>query len=78
VESWTHTLAELARDRAAALKRHAFLLSGDDSQAEDLPTALGPGTDRQLSVEWAWSNQAGPALAERIVAELAVQNPAGG
>lgn len=42
-----------------------------------VPTALRPGTDRQLSVEWAWSNQAGPALAERIVAELAVQNPAG-
>ena len=42
-----------------------------------VPTALSPGTDRQLSVEWAWSNQAGPATAERIVAELAVQNPAG-
>lgn len=41
------------------------------------PTALRAGTDRQLSVEWAWSNQAGPAAAERIVAELAVQNPAG-
>jgi RNA polymerase sigma-70 factor (sigma-E family) len=36
VQSWKHTLAELARDRAAALKRHAFLLCGDDSQAEDL------------------------------------------
>jgi hypothetical protein len=42
-----------------------------------VPTALRAGTDRQLSVEWAWSNQAGPAAAERIVAELAVQNPAG-
>jgi hypothetical protein len=42
-----------------------------------VPAALLPGTDRQLSVEWAWSNQAGPAIAERIVAELAVQNPAG-
>jgi hypothetical protein len=42
-----------------------------------VPTALRAGTDRQLSVEWAWSNQAGPAVAERIVAELAVQNPAG-
>jgi hypothetical protein len=41
------------------------------------PAGLRPGTDRQLSVEWAWSNQAGPATAERIVAELDVQNPAG-
>ncbi|GEM_PF-4124040 len=41
------------------------------------PAGLRPGTDRQLSVEWAWSDQAGPAVAERIVAELAVQNPAG-
>jgi RNA polymerase sigma-70 factor (sigma-E family) len=36
VESWKHTLAELAGGRGAALKRHAFLLCGDDSQAEDL------------------------------------------
>jgi len=41
------------------------------------PTALRPGTDRQLSVEWAWSNQAGPAVAERIIAELDVQNRTG-
>jgi len=30
------TLAELARDQLAPLKRQAFLLCGDDSQAEDL------------------------------------------
>ncbi len=36
MERWTQTLAVLARDRAAALKRHAFLLCGDDAQAEDL------------------------------------------
>jgi hypothetical protein len=36
VESWKHTLAELASGRGAALKRHAFLLCGDDFQAEDL------------------------------------------
>ncbi len=36
MESWKQTLAELASDRLASLKRHAFLLCGDDSQAEDL------------------------------------------
>jgi RNA polymerase sigma-70 factor (sigma-E family) len=36
VESWKQTLAELASGRGAALKRQAFLLCGDDSQAEDL------------------------------------------
>jgi DNA-directed RNA polymerase specialized sigma24 family protein len=34
--SWQQTLAELARDQAGSLKRQAFLLCGDDSQAEDL------------------------------------------
>ncbi len=36
MESWEQALAELAKARAAALKRHAFLLCGNDSQAEDL------------------------------------------
>ncbi len=36
VESWKQTLAELAAGRGRALKRHAFLLCGDDSRAEDL------------------------------------------
>jgi RNA polymerase sigma-70 factor (sigma-E family) len=36
VESWKQTLAELADGRGAALKRHAFLLCGDDSRADDL------------------------------------------
>lgn len=36
MESWKQTLAELAGDRHAALKRQAFLLSGDNGQAEDL------------------------------------------
>lgn len=36
VENWEQTLAELARSRGAALKRHAFLLCGDNSQADDL------------------------------------------
>jgi RNA polymerase sigma-70 factor (sigma-E family) len=36
VESWQRTLADLARERGAALKRHAFLLCGDEDQAEDL------------------------------------------
>jgi hypothetical protein len=34
--SWKQTLAELARDRLMSLKRQAFLLCGDESQAEDL------------------------------------------
>src|SRR5215813_11149347 len=36
MESWKQTLAELSRDRFASLKRHAFLLCGNDGQAEDL------------------------------------------
>jgi RNA polymerase sigma-70 factor (sigma-E family) len=36
MESWKQTLAELARDQAGSLKRQAFLLCGDDGQAEDL------------------------------------------
>jgi RNA polymerase sigma-70 factor (sigma-E family) len=36
MESWKQTLAELAADRLAPLKRQAFLLCGDDGQAEDL------------------------------------------
>jgi RNA polymerase sigma-70 factor (ECF subfamily) len=36
MESWKQTLAELAGDRLTPLKRQAFLLCGDDSQAEDL------------------------------------------
>src|SRR6266704_1028214 len=36
MESWKQALAELARDRFMPLKRQAFLLCGDDSQAEDL------------------------------------------
>jgi RNA polymerase sigma-70 factor (sigma-E family) len=36
MESWKQTLAELASDRLGSLKRHAFLLCGDDTQAEDL------------------------------------------
>ena len=36
MESWEQTLADLASARGGALKRHAFLLCGDNSQAEDL------------------------------------------
>jgi RNA polymerase sigma-70 factor (sigma-E family) len=36
MESWKQTLAELAGDRLMSLKRQAFLLCGDESQAEDL------------------------------------------
>jgi RNA polymerase sigma-70 factor (sigma-E family) len=36
VESWKQTVAELATGRGAALKRHAYLLCGDASRAEDL------------------------------------------
>ena len=36
VQSWGQVLAELASDRLMPLKRHAFLLCGDESQAEDL------------------------------------------
>jgi RNA polymerase sigma factor (sigma-70 family) len=36
MESWKQTLAELTVGRGMALKRHAFLLCGDDATAEDL------------------------------------------
>ena len=36
MEGWEQTLTELVSARGAALKRHAFLLCGDDSQADDL------------------------------------------
>ena len=36
VDSWEQALAGLAGGRGAALKRHAFLLCGDDAQADDL------------------------------------------
>jgi DNA-directed RNA polymerase specialized sigma24 family protein len=36
MKSWKQSLAELARDQARSLKRQAFLLCGDDSQADDL------------------------------------------
>jgi RNA polymerase sigma-70 factor (sigma-E family) len=36
MESWKQTLAKLASERLTQLKRQAFLLCGDDSQAEDL------------------------------------------
>lgn len=36
MESWEQTLADLAGGRGAALKRHAFLLCGDEDQADDL------------------------------------------
>jgi RNA polymerase sigma-70 factor (sigma-E family) len=35
-ESWEQTLTDLASGRGAALKRHAFLLCGDEAQADDL------------------------------------------
>jgi len=36
MSDWKQTLTELARDRFVSLKRQAFLLCGDDDQAEDL------------------------------------------
>lgn len=36
MQSWEQVLAGLATDRLMSLKRHAFLLCGDESQAEDL------------------------------------------
>ena len=36
MESWEQTLADLASERGPALKRHAFLLCGDEAQADDL------------------------------------------
>jgi RNA polymerase sigma factor (sigma-70 family) len=51
MENWEQALAELARERGTALKRHAFLLCGDDSQAEGLvQEALGRAFSRPLRV----------------------------
>jgi RNA polymerase sigma-70 factor (sigma-E family) len=36
VQDWEQTLADLASRRGAALKRRAFLLCGDETQADDL------------------------------------------
>ena len=36
MEDWEQTLADLASGRGAALKRRAFLLCGDEAQADDL------------------------------------------
>jgi len=36
VESWKQSLARLSAERLASLKRQAFLLCGDDQQADDL------------------------------------------
>ncbi len=36
MEGWEQTLADLASGRGAALKRHAFLLCGNETQADDL------------------------------------------
>jgi len=36
VERWEQTLGDLFAERGAALKRRAFLLCGDDAQADDL------------------------------------------
>ena len=36
MQSWKQALAELVSDRLSSLKRQAFLLCGDDAQAEDL------------------------------------------
>jgi RNA polymerase sigma-70 factor (sigma-E family) len=36
MQSWKQTLTELVRDQFAPLKRQAFLLCGNDSEAEDL------------------------------------------
>jgi len=36
VDDWEQTLADLASGRGAALKRRAFLLCGDEAQADDL------------------------------------------
>jgi hypothetical protein len=43
MQSWRETLAELSRDRLTSLKRQAFLLCGNDGQAEDLVRG-GPST----------------------------------
>ena len=61
LESWEQTLADLARVRGAALKRHAFLLCGDDAQADDLvQEALVRAFTRPLRVP-------GPGAAEAYV-----------
>jgi RNA polymerase sigma factor (sigma-70 family) len=36
VERWDQTLGDLVAERGTALKRQAFLLCGDDTQADDL------------------------------------------
>jgi len=36
VEGWEQALADLVAERGTALKRQAFLLCGDDAQADDL------------------------------------------
>jgi len=36
VDGWEQALTDLARGRGAALKRHAFLLCGNEAQADDL------------------------------------------
>ena len=36
MESWEQTLADLAGQHGPALKRHAFLLCGDEAEADDL------------------------------------------
>lgn len=36
MEGWEQTLGDLVAERGAALKRQAFLLCGDDAQADDL------------------------------------------
>ena len=36
VDSWEQTLADLVTGSGGALKRHAFLLCGDENQADDL------------------------------------------
>jgi RNA polymerase sigma-70 factor (sigma-E family) len=36
VDGWEQTLADLVSGRGTALKRHAFLLCGDEHQADDL------------------------------------------
>jgi RNA polymerase sigma-70 factor (sigma-E family) len=36
VDSWEQALADLAGGRGAALKRHAFLLCGNDAESDDL------------------------------------------
>jgi hypothetical protein len=41
-----------------------------------VPAGLGPGTTRQLSVEWAWSEPE-PGGAERVIADFAAPLPSG-